>query len=987
MKPLSLNFKSNAWKLTASGLWKGECDQKNIYVMSHPYDLILSDSMCQITRSITLPIAIPEGGSVWIRFYSSDDYIGSDLTNQEIGYEAENEMDCRYRRVLVNKQTIWESDVAGPNPSSLKRFYTYDITDKLNGREIEITFQTTDNRTTTIPFSSNIYWGQSELLLCNANEQPPNWGPEDFPSPILIPKTEPTPPPSNTAVVPITVTNDLPLSLESTPVSSGIPFPLGHLNNPTNTRLIDRNGEEVYLQSEPLCYWPDGSIRWLLLDFQAKAPQGGQGEYILEYGKDVVNATPPNSTPQIVITENNNSIAIDTGCLQATFSPHNRAILESLKIEGAEVKFKNPLLSLENYYGFPPKNYGSQSPYNLQVETPGPLRTVILAEGHYTPFPGFQKGFTYILRFHFYAGSTAVKIEHTFVNTVPHTTDSMRNWSGEPSISKTSATIQYPSIALRTISLHLPSPEGGNHRYSFEDSSNSLTGSLSNLFEARLIQSAPETCCLFECASNNQPGSSEKLINASLKSRQEKATGWATLNTLEAGLTVTVRDFWQQYPKAFRLSRHGVDINLWTSERIPSILGSDPPFNCFQGQSKTHEILIHLHTINDKTSSTNAVVFQEPLRAEPCPSWICKSQAFGPIAPTDPTHFPAYEAAVAAIEVDRMGHGGGPWWEKIVTEGGENPKTYDRYGMENWGDNPLIWGYQTKYRMWSNCEYDLAHTAFQEYLRSGNPAYFRRAIQAVLHVRDVDTIHYSTVAPENVGAPHHHWIHHCIQPPNSGHLWSEGIVEHFWLTGNKRSLEVAKKLGDFLISLVKRGNHQGAERSAGWPLIALMGIYNATLDDRYLQAGKKLVEDVIAWQDPLRGVWSTAIYEQPAYEGGTTFMVTILTRGLFRYYEITRDKPTALAIVRAANWILDEAIQTSPREPPKAFYKQTPHCSNTSLIQPEALAYAYALTGDEKYGQPARASLRANLKNWTNGVPTASMRDLPRVLHILKKEF
>ena len=211
-------------------------------------------------------------------------------------------------------------------------------------------------------------------------------------------------------------------------------------------------------------------------------------------------------------------------------------------------------------------------------------------------------------------------------------------------------------------------------------------------------------------------------------------------------------------------------------------------------------------------------------------------------------------------------------------------------------------------------------------------------------------------------------------------------MEHYWLTGDKRSLEVARKLGDYLIGLVDRGSHQGAERAAGWPLIALMGIYKATLDDRYLQTAKKLVDDVVAWQDPLRGVWSTAISEQPAYEGGTTFMVTILTRGLVRYYEVTGDARAAAAVVRAVDWMIDEAIKSPPGEPPRSFYKQTPHCGHLQSIQSEAPAYAYALTGDKVYGDVARAAHRANVSSWTNGVPTMAMRDVPRVLEILGKE-
>ena len=981
MDILTLNFTSEGWAVEAGGRWQGRCDRKGLYVMSHPYEPAQEGIDCRISRTVSLP-DLPKGGSVWLRFYCSDGYIGCDRSNPEVGYEAENDPDCRYRRVCVNGQIVWEADVAGLNPPSAERFYTCDVTPHLNGSEAEIVFLVSDTRAVANKFATDVYWGLPQVVICASDESPNGWGPEDAPVPTLVAQPAASDVHKGRAAVSILVPNDSDVAFSSTPVTSGIPFPSGHLADSTKVCLLDAGGQAVPLQTESLCQWPDGSIRWLLLDFQTDLAPKGLAQYRLEYGLDVESADTPDSP--VTVSEDNGRIVVDTGALEAVFSADSQSILESLKLNGGSgLTFQHALLSLENYYGFPPARYGNRPAKTLQVETVGSMRTVIKAEGRYEPLSGFESGFAYVLRFHFYAGSSALKIEHTFVNTTPETSEG--SGPAESAISRTSAAHQVPIVGLRTVSLHLPAPEGDGLRYvSGIEEDDPLAGDLAGLYEARLIQSTSSACRLFECASNGADGVWERMTDAALKVQHARAAGWAGVETSKLGLTVAVRDFWQQYPKAFRLSHRGIDLDLWTSERIPSVLGSDPPFNCVQGESKTHEIFLSF--TSGEIDRDRAEAFQYHLRAEtPC-EWACSSGALAPIAPADPDRFPVYEAAVAALDVDRMGHGGGHWWHKIVTDGGEDSETYDRYGMENWGDNPLIWGYQTKYRMWSNCEYDLAHTAFQEYLRSGNSAYCYRAIQAARHVRDVDTIHHSTVAPETVGAPHHHWIHHCIQPPNSGHLWSEGIVEHYWLTGDKRSLDVVWKLGDYLIGLVDRGSHQGAERSAGWPLIALMGIYKATLDDRYLQTAKKLVDDVVAWQDPLRGVWSTAISEQPAYEGGTTFMVTILTRGLVRYWEVTGDERAAAAVVRAVDWMIDEAVQTPPGEPPESFYKQTPLCASIRPIQSEAPAYAYALTGDELYGEVARSALFTNLAGWKQGVPTSTMRDMPRVLHILGKE-
>lgn len=987
MNIVKLDLRSEEWHKTSAGAWRGRVDRKGVYVMSHPYEPAQEGGFCHLERAVVLPSGVPEGGSIWLRFYSSDGYIGSDQANPEIGYEAEDSPGCRFRQVLINDQVVWEADVAGPNPPPSERFYSCEVTSWTSGPAVKVAFRVEDLRPPSNRFATDVFWGCPELIICAAGEQPEPWNIHALPKPPLVPSPQP-PPPSPAGAILLKVSNPLDLGRFHAPVTAGLPFPPGHLTEDSELRLSDERGRERPLQTEVLSRWPDGSIRWLLLDFQADVPAEGEATYRLEYGakeeegekgsrerggEEAENGRGSPLTP-ITVRENGGRITVDTGRLQAVFSSASGAILESLKRpeEGVELAFSRAgsgggaLLTLENYEGFPPTRYGSQPPRTLAVETQGPLRTVIKAEGEYVPLGEGEGAFTYVLRFHFYAHKPTIKIEHTFINTA------------RPSVT-----------ALRTISLHLPPARAGEeaesltYSYTLGSEVLPLKGDLTNLYEARLIQSTATTYRLFECLS-----AGERADDVRLKTQREQAGGWADLSTGRAGLTVAVRDFWQQFPKAFRLSRRGLDVDLWTSERIPFMLGTDPPFLCKQGQAKTHELLLYLHPGSPEEAPVAevAAAFQSMLRAEAPPAWICASGALGAMAPADPTRFPAYEAAVAALDVERMGHGGGPWWEKIFTDGGEDQETYDRYGMEHWGDNPLIWGYQTKYRMWANCEYDPAHAAFQEYARSGNVAFFQRGVRAALHLRDVDTIHYSPAAPENVGGPHGHWIGHCDQPPQAGHVWSEGLVEHYWLTGDRRSLEAVGRLGDFLVGLVKRGRHQGAERHAGWPLIALLGIYHATLEAKYLQAAKEIVEDVLQRQDPLRGVWSTAIYEQPAYEGGTPFMVTILARALMRYYEATGDERAAHAIVRAADWILDEALQTPPDEPPQVFYKQAPRCCQRGLLEPEAVAYAYALTGNESYGAVARAAFSANLQRWAHGVPTAAMRDAPRVLRILAQE-
>jgi hypothetical protein len=59
----------------------------------------------------------------------------------------------------------------------------------------------------------------------------------------------------------------------SQPVTVGLPFPRGGLQDTGPLSLLGAAGQPIPVQAEPLARWPDGSMKWLLLDFVC--PGGG----------------------------------------------------------------------------------------------------------------------------------------------------------------------------------------------------------------------------------------------------------------------------------------------------------------------------------------------------------------------------------------------------------------------------------------------------------------------------------------------------------------------------------------------------------------------------------------------------------------------------------------------------------------------------------------------------------------------------------------
>ena len=70
------------------------------------------------------------------------------------------------------------------------------------------------------------------------------------------------------ATVQITVDEPSGVARKGWPVTSGVPLAEGALPEGAAVALYSADGGPIPLQTEVLARWPDGSARWLLLDFQ-----------------------------------------------------------------------------------------------------------------------------------------------------------------------------------------------------------------------------------------------------------------------------------------------------------------------------------------------------------------------------------------------------------------------------------------------------------------------------------------------------------------------------------------------------------------------------------------------------------------------------------------------------------------------------------------------------------------------------------------------
>jgi hypothetical protein len=921
-------FDSEAAAVSVSGAWVSRADARGVLTLSHPY----APSEAGTVAEASWAIPILPAGRHFVRFYLSDGYAGHDTGNAELGYPPERFEGVRFVSVRVGGNECFRQDVFGVNPPVNERFHQVEISADARGPLI---LRVEDIGSVEQPFATDVFWGMVSIMTVPEGCAVPTFGRRDVPVPALVERSECSDAPAD--MPELCVVNAAPCDRQEV-VTSGVPFPQGFLTDPTRVGVCTDAGTAVPVQRRVLAEWPDGSVKSLLLDIPVALAEGAAARFQLTRDRGLA---PTAGGRRLSVKEVDGCIVIDNGVAECVFS-RSRALLERIRLEsGPEMVLPGPLLRVQSYDGFPSQFFGNLAPDSLELLESGPHRVRLRARGAYDEGAGIGR-LRYELCFDVLAGETGVRLYHTLINLTPG------------------------GSRLRTIAVNVP--VASVHAATVDGYEGSLENS-----EIWTVQHTTERCYTWRYLE----GDSELVAEC------RRGSGCAAAVAEEVVAGVSVRRMWQQYPNGFRVNAAGIQVDLWTSDRVPWVLGSDPPLVLAEGEAKTHELLIAFARPGDADRLRRRLTaFQYPMFAAASPRWYCASGIFGPVAPADPQRFPSYEAAVASMDPVFLGHGTGTQWDRIVDYTHEDRCTYQRYGFQNYGDNPLIWGYQTKYRMWANCEYDVGHCAFTQFARSGDRRYLERGLAAVLHNRDVDVIHASSEHPEWVGAPHGHWIRHTERAPNLGHLWSEGMAEHYLLTGDQRSLQIARGLGDYCLAFVKRGWTGGGERTAGWPMIALLGVYHASGDQKYLNAAESLMLNVVDLQDDLRGVWTSKIYEQPAYEGGTTFMANILCRALMRHYLATGDERAAVAVVRAAGWMLHEAVTQTP-DGPMAFYKQTPLCARHRSADPETFAYAYSLTGSPEFLDLARQSLDCVSRGWANGVPTAAMRDLPRVLAIL----
>lgn len=706
--------------------------------------------------------------------------------------------------------------------------------------------------------------------------------------------------------VPIHLSSLKPLGPGIQPVTVGLPFPKKTLAGSEPLCLRDEGGRTVPVQTEVLARWPDGSAKWLLLDFLLEGVPEGRSSWSMSLE---ACSEPVPIIPGVATRDDGECLSIDTG-VQTWTVARKSPVLLALAQDGERVQNAPTLhVALTDRKGRTLRPKWT----HVEVETPGPVRTTILLEGE---LPG--SGLRLYCRLCFFSGTGLVRVRLTVRN--PHRARHRGGlWDlGDP------GSVFFRDLSLEWIAggpvegllakpeVQLPAEEirGGTWRL-YQDSSGG-----ENWQSRNHVNRAGRQPCRF-CGYQVEAGERRR--------EGRRATPVLAVEQNGRRLMVAVPEFWQQFPKSLEASTGGFRVGLFPRQW-------DDLFELQGGEQKTHTVWLSWQPREPFHPDALDWVYN-PTQAVATPQWYTSSGAL-------PYFLRAGDDPDDRFRTLMDGALRGP--QSLAAK----REIVDEYGWRNWGEvyadheNAYYPGPKPVVSHYNN-QFDVIYGAILQQMRTGEAAWAEVFEPLARHVIDIDiyhtfddraaysgglfwlTDHYLTAET----ATHRTYSRANKRPgvpygggPGAEHNYATGLLHDYYLTGERQALEAVIGLADWVVamddgsrtvfSLLDDGptglatatdspDYHGPGRGAANSINVLLDGYQATGRRAYLAKAEELIrrtihpEDDIAARELLNveARWSYTMYlaalahylDAKAEQGELDFMYAYAQASLVHY--------------------------------------------------------------------------------------------------------
>ncbi|MBT3606259.1 MAG: hypothetical protein HN521_24575 [Candidatus Latescibacteria bacterium] len=351
--------------------------------------------------------------------------------------------------------------------------------------------------------------------------------------------------------------------------------------------------------------------------------------------------------------------------------------------------------------------------------------------------------------------------------------------------------------------------------------------------------------------------------------------------------------------------------------------------------AKTRFLFLHFARGQAPEPQAIAAGIRQPLFAVSDPNWYCQeTRVFGDLYANNPALFqPQYRDVIARYQeqIDAC-------LTQIVDQRPRPEWEVNEFGWLNFGsglhhrtcvreDEHESW--------WDSNYYDFPHAAIVNYLRTGKLFNLTTAVEAGLHLADLDICHSFPGKPELAGSPRSgpvvgHFRNYTRGQEFMGHnsftfYKNESLYELYYLTGERWFQEVGLMSSEFAMTHWGKG----ALRNVAHGIWGVLSAYQDTHEKRYLDRAQFFVDEwAKPWQDEFNGSFNDQLW-----------MYGLQFEAYDKYFRLTRDTDSARYNRMAVDAVITEEVGDGK-------WKNGGADSGICLA---GYGYAYDYTGDEAY--------------------------------------
>jgi len=654
------------------------------------------------------------------------------------------------------------------------------------------------------------------------------------------------------------------------PVSVSLPFEKGTVTSLDNLRIYNETGATP-LQHRALGFWNDGSVKWAKVDFMANLPANKDATYNYDF-----NGVKQNSP--FILKQAQDVLAIENGSISLTLgNAAGKTPFESITHGGFSLnKIDGPYMLDDSG-----NKHTAILTQPWQTEEEGAVMLKLSAKGKHKS-PNETDYMDFIITLSIYANTPWFEVGYRIINRL------------DP---------EYTFIKKIALDLHLSDP-ADTHTIA---TSNYLSNIKTETGQAELHKIIDADYLMYDA--------NEQIPESFY------GTFFADWNSKKGGICATHYQAYQNFPKALKVSKHKLSIDI-----LPEEHGQ---LKYYRGMAKNHTFFLHLHGNQETIENINkrSLMLQHMDKPILPASIYEKSGCYPNFFPKNLR--PTFESFLLGM-ADNRGRA---------------------YGILHWGDCPDL-GYSQQGRgegeyVWTNNEYDLPYAAMQLYARSG----VRRMLDYVLisgaHWVDIDVCHHNP-DPLRHGAQVEHSRDHVTGNVEISHEWVDGLFAYYYQTGDSFAYDTVIGIGQNIMRHLDQPRYQQGgginARETGWALRALTTLYQETNDESWLRHASFIVSHFISWKNT-HGGWLAPYTDHTIIR--VPFMISIAAVSLMKYYRVKPSESIKSMIIDAMDDLIENALLGNGI----FYYKELPGLRKPSgnPITMEALACAYELTGDEKY--------------------------------------